>query len=455
MAIYSLNAEIVSRGKGDSAVGAAAYQSRSRMVDARTGEVHDYSRNAGELLFEGSYAPKHAPDRARDRASLWSHVEEFERRKDAQLARRFIIALPHELTTEQNRYVLQDWVRENFTRKGLIADAAIHAPGAEGDNRNFHAHVLVVMRKLDGQELAAKKERAATVTDRKDELEALRESWAKIGNRHLERHGFEPTLDCRSFEDRGSEQTATVHLGKAATALERDGIPTERGDLNREIVAENERRVIDLAAERAMREAQAGATEHVREWQFHDLRTAQPEKDARLADTLGTRSAAQEAAQRRGAAAGIETRGADAEPSRAAPQPASTVSREAEPAAAAEPEQVMRSAGGIGRQILDAITKPVANFIMALADIFSAPPPMTKQQVHDRAQAEGNVETQHAQAYEAAQQERDARFQELLDQIRRQDAERDLSFSQRYGTPPTREANPRERDDDYERERER
>ena len=80
---------------------------------------------------------------------------------------------------------------------------------------------------------------------------------------------------------------------------------------------------------------------------------------------------------------------------------------------------------------------------------------MTKQQVHDRAQAEGNVETQHAQAYEAAQQERDARFQELLDQIRRQDAERDLSFSQRYGTPPTREANPRERDDDYERERER
>jgi MobA/MobL family len=234
-----LNVEIVSRGKGDSAVAAAAYQSRSRLVDERTGEVHDYSRNAGELLFAGIYAPKDAPAWAHDRARLWNHVEAFERRKDAQLARRFIIALPHELTPEQNRYAVQDWVRDNFTRKGWIADVAIHAPGAGGDNRNFHAHVLVVMRKLDGQELAAKKERAATVADRKDELEALRESWEKTGNRHLERHGFEPTLDRRSFADRGIEQAATVHLGKAATALERDGMPTERGDLNREIVAEN------------------------------------------------------------------------------------------------------------------------------------------------------------------------------------------------------------------------
>ena len=313
MAIYHLTAKVVSRGKGDSSVAAAAYQSRSRMVDERTGEVHNYSRNAGDVLFEGIYAPKDAPAWSRDRASLWNHVEAFERRKDAQLARSFDIALPHELTVEQNRYAVQDWVRDNFTRKGWIADVAVHAPGAEGDDRNIHAHVLVVMRKLDGAELAAKKERAATVADRKSELEALRESWERIGNRHLERHGFEPTLDRRSFEDRGIEQLPTVHLGKDVSALERDGVTTDRGDLNREIVAENERRVIDLAAARTMRDAQTAA-----QGRTDDTR---PEPQQPM----------QEAAQRpEQPAAEIETRGAAAEPSIAAHQSASTVSREAE-----------------------------------------------------------------------------------------------------------------------------
>src|SRR4051812_18275431 len=112
------------------------------MIDERTGEVHDYSRNRDELLFEGIYVPnpKAVPEWARDRASLWNHVEKIEKRKDAQLARRFIIALPHELTPEQGRYAIQDFVRENFTRRGYIADVAIHAPGAEGDNRNPAYH---------------------------------------------------------------------------------------------------------------------------------------------------------------------------------------------------------------------------------------------------------------------------------------------------------------------------
>ncbi|MBV8400855.1 MAG: MobA/MobL family protein, partial [Acetobacteraceae bacterium] len=141
------------------------------MIDERTGELHNYSRNADDVLFAGLYAPKDAPEWARDRASLWNHMEAFEKRKDAQVARAFEIALPCELTPEQARYAVQDWVRENFTRKGLIADVAIHRPGAEGDERNIHAHVLVVMRKLDGAEFAAKKERAASFAERTEELE--------------------------------------------------------------------------------------------------------------------------------------------------------------------------------------------------------------------------------------------------------------------------------------------
>lgn len=258
MAIYHLSAKVFSRGGGDSAVHAAAYRARCALTDERTGLKHDYSRKAGELLFAGIYAPKDAPDWARDRAQLWNHVEAFEKRRDAQLAREFNIALPHELTLDQARYAVQDFVRDNFTRKGLIADVTIHAPDKEGDQRNIHAHIMVVMRKLDGSEFAAKKERSADNGERKAELESLRESWERIGNRHLERHGFEPTLDRRSLLAQGVERDPTVHLGKAATAIERKGQgPSELGGLNREITAENERRVIDLAAERAMRKEAA------------------------------------------------------------------------------------------------------------------------------------------------------------------------------------------------------
>ena len=234
MAIYHLSAKVFSRGKGHSAVAAAAYRARTDMKAERTGEVHDYTRKGEDVLFTGLYAPADAPLWAQERESLWNHVEAFEKRKDARLAREIVIALPGELTTEQNRYALQDWVRENFTRKGMIADVAIHRPGRQGDQRNIHAHIMVPLRRLDGDELAAKKERAPEISELKAELEGLRLSWEKIGNRHLERHGFAPTLDRRTLAEQGKEQAATLHLGKAATALERKGIATDLGDYNRE-----------------------------------------------------------------------------------------------------------------------------------------------------------------------------------------------------------------------------
>lgn len=412
MAIYSLNAEIVSRGKGDSSVGAAAYQSRSRMVDMRTGEVHDYSRNANELLFEGIYAPKDTPDWARDRESLWNHVEQFERRKDAQLARRFIIALPHELTPEQNRYAVQDFVRENFTRRGFIADVAIHAPGAEGDNRNYHAHVLVVMRKMDGQEFAAKKERL-NVTERKDELQAVRQSWERIGNRHLERHGFEPSLDHRSLEAQGIERVPSVHLGRQATALERDGIGTERGDLNREVAAENAQR--ELVAERV-------TPEHIHR-------------------------AAQEAVQQREQLAASETRGGQQRPSQAP---------EIAPAAATEPEpEITRNTERAAGRFFGGLARVAESVLGGIFGLFAgAEPKQTAQQVHDRAQAAGNVEVQHAQAHDAARQDGDLRLACTLDEIRR--AENDQQAAPEYFRPITRPINrERDRDEGYERERER
>ena len=169
------------------------------------------------MLFAGIYAPKDAPAWTQDRAQLWNHVEAFEKRRDAQLARVFDIALPHELTLEQNRRLLQDWVRDNFTRKGLIADAVIHAPDRQGDLRNTHAHVAVVLRKLDGTEFAAKKERTATNDERLAELEGWRASWEKLANRHLERAGLDVRIDRRTLKEQGIDAEPTKHLGPTAT----------------------------------------------------------------------------------------------------------------------------------------------------------------------------------------------------------------------------------------------
>jgi len=295
MAIYHLSAQVISRGYGHSAVHAAAYRARCEIADSRTGLVHDYGRKAGELLFEGIYAPKDAPEWARDRAQLWNHVEAFEKHRRAELAREFVIALPHELTLDQGRYALQDWVRENFTRKGLIADVTIHAPGREGDERNVHAHVMVVTRKLDGSEFIRTKERFDTYSEKaeakKAELETLRESWARTGNRHLERHGFEPSLDHRTLEAQGIEREPTIHMGKAATAIEREGTSSELGDVNREIKVENDRRVIDLAADprfrgEAMRDAREAARGRVDDIRPPAAAEPAPERAEPLAFTV-------------------------------------------------------------------------------------------------------------------------------------------------------------------------
>jgi hypothetical protein len=437
MAVYHLSAKIVSRGKGHSSVAAAAYQSRSMLIDERTGERHNYSRKSGELLFEGIYAPKDAPDWTHDRAKLWNHVEAFERRSDAQLAKSFDIALPHELTLEQNRFAIQDWVRDNFMRKGLIADVAIHAPGVEGDVRNIHAHVLVVMRKLDGTEFAVKKERAATVEDRKDELEALRASWERIGNRHLERHGFEPTLDRRSLLEQGAQREPSIHLGKDAMALERDGKPTDRGDINRAISAENERRVIDLAAERALRaerEAAKGRTDDIR-----------PDHTPQRDDMAPPASPAPELrdAPERETPAEPDTREPSITPERAA--------ADHEPEITASPDTGMRDPEQATSGMLGGLASAVEKVLSGFFSFFepAAPKPTPEQAKEQQRQA--SDEAERSAAFRAYVDEQERARDAIIEEARKQRHQREQDFSSRYGSPD-RDA---DRDDDHDRGRER
>jgi len=242
VAIFHLNAKIVSRAKGQSAVAKAAYNAHDLLTNENTAERHDY-RYKGEVLFSGIFTPKYAPDWVqevtKDRAALWSAVEKAETRKNSQLAREIEIALPYELTDKQREYLVKDFVRENFVRHGMIADVAIHKPAPKGDQRNHHAHILLTMRELGPDGFAAKMREF----DSKAQLTEWREKWEHLANRCLERFGHAVRIDHRTLEAQGINREPTSHVGPTATDFERDGVKTARGDINREIEERNRQRM--------------------------------------------------------------------------------------------------------------------------------------------------------------------------------------------------------------------
>lgn len=238
MAIAHFNVAIVGRSSGKSSVHAAAYASRSRLIDERTGMVHNYSNKAGDIVASWVWLPKDAPEALRDRAALWNQVESKETRINSQLARRIILALPHELTAKQQEMLLKDYVRENFTRKRLAADVSIHKPHEQGDHRNDHAHILIPTRFI-GKEGLGQKDRDSNRTEM---LREWRDNWESLVNRHLERHGHEARISMKTLDAQGIDRTPQIHLGQGASALQRKGIANERGDMLQEIANDNRQR---------------------------------------------------------------------------------------------------------------------------------------------------------------------------------------------------------------------
>lgn len=210
----------VSRGQGQSLVRTAAYNARARLTDDRTGRVWDY-RHYGAPLFEGIYAAR-APGWARDLGQLVNQIERGEKRADAQLAMNIDIALPHEQTLEQNRRLIQDFVREEFMRPGYAAHVAIHAPEPDGDPRNIHAHILVSLRRIGPEGFApTKAEQQERYRNRGAFVEHLREKWERLANRHLARNGIDARIDRRSLRERRIDRTPEKHRGPAVTAMQR------------------------------------------------------------------------------------------------------------------------------------------------------------------------------------------------------------------------------------------
>ena len=244
MAIFHLTAKVISRGKGQSAIAAAAYRSGERLRDEQADEQKFYQTRAERIVFTELMTPKDAPEWAKDRNALWNHAERAEKRKDAQLAREFEMSLPHELTEQQREWLVKDFAREAFTRKGYAVDIAIHAPDKESDERNHHAHLMVTMRTLGADGFAAEKDRDL---NSRAQLGAWREQWAHVANRHLERHGHEARIDHRSLKEQGIDREAGVHLGYAANEMAQRGAQSDRMDKLKGVIERNDIR-LDMAA---------------------------------------------------------------------------------------------------------------------------------------------------------------------------------------------------------------
>lgn len=146
MAIYHMQAKVVSRGKGRSAVAASAYMSCSSVTNEYDGVHHDYTRKKG-LVWEQVFLPGNAPIEWRERAALWNAVEDAEKSKDSRLAREFVVALPRELNHDQQIALLTEYIQQQFVADGMCADVGIHDPDPPGHNP--HAHILLTIRPLD------------------------------------------------------------------------------------------------------------------------------------------------------------------------------------------------------------------------------------------------------------------------------------------------------------------
>ena len=291
IAIYHCSIKIISRGKGKSAVAAAAYRSGEKITNEWDGETHDYTRKGGVVHSE-IMLPPHAPPSFSDRSTLWNSVEEIEKSKDAQLAREVEIALPVELSREEQTRLVRDYCSSQFVSKGMCADFNIQDTGSG----NPHAHIMLTMRPLDEKgiwtakskkeyDLDGNGERIRLPSGRykshkvdlvdwnsRENAEVWRAAWADMTNAYLERAGHPERIDHRSFERQGIDQIPTVHVGVSASQMEKKGIATERGELNREIKKAN----------RIMQELRAQIG-RLKEWlgelfKARDTLTAEPEQ---------------------------------------------------------------------------------------------------------------------------------------------------------------------------------
>lgn len=274
MAIYHCTCKIISRGQGRSAVGAAAYRSGEKLYNEYDGIEHDYTKKGG-VVYSEIMLCENTPKEYQDRQTLWNAVEQIEKSSKAQLAREYEVALPAELSREEQIKLVRDFAKENFVDNGMCVDFSIH----DKEDGNPHAHIMLTTRPIEqdnswgvkqkkeyildknGQKQYDKKKQTykcktvkTTNWDSKEFLQRSRESWAEKVNQELEKKSLPQRIDHRSLKEQGVDRVPTIHEG-GARKLEKRGIKTDRGKINREIkTANGQMQTIDILTKQTQKE---------------------------------------------------------------------------------------------------------------------------------------------------------------------------------------------------------
>jgi Ti-type conjugative transfer relaxase TraA len=239
MAIYHLSVKVISRATGRSSVAAAAYRSASRLHDDRLDRDHDFSNKPG-VVHSKVLLPDGAPEEWHDRERLWNDVENFEKRKDAQLSREVEFAIPREMSEAQGVELARDFAQREFVDLGMIADLNVHWDiGADGQPKP-HGHVMLTMRDVNANGFGQK----VREWNRTALVERWRERWAEHVNSRLAELDIDARVDHRSLEAQGIELEPQHKIGPAgARRLER-GEDAERAEGHARIARENGARII-------------------------------------------------------------------------------------------------------------------------------------------------------------------------------------------------------------------
>lgn len=290
MAIYHCSIKIINRSGGRSAIASAAYRSGEKLYNEETGLTHDFTKKGGVIMNE-IILPVNAPKAYLDRETLWNEVQNIEKRSDAQFAREVEVALPKEMSREEQIECVREYINENFISKGMIADWALHDKG----DGNPHAHIMLTVREVDAERHWMSKQKSVFANARDEEGRAIydpdlpsyspkdkeatakyripkidddgnqkvrvrkgkgtellwekvsipsndwndrknaeiwRQSWAEHCNKYLDK---ENQIDHRSYERQGKDIMPSIHEGVTARKMEAEGKLAERCQTNRDI----------------------------------------------------------------------------------------------------------------------------------------------------------------------------------------------------------------------------
>ena len=279
----STRAQICGRGEGchggHSAVEQSSYISREKMYCEYDGQTY-YPKYSEDLVHCEVMLPSDAPGNFINPAVLWNSVEMTEKGDKAQLARTFRVELPNEWSYDLAKEIMRDYIQRNFVDEGMCVQFAIHdSENKSTGQHNLHCHMMMTLRSFDEDGKWMPKQKKVYLTDENGERIPLMDKatgkqkvdshnrkqwkcktvstndWSSREKVKLWRTDFANTVNAinsrigktenfwehRSFKEQGLDIEPQVHLGEKASALERAGIPSIRGNINREIIERNKR----------------------------------------------------------------------------------------------------------------------------------------------------------------------------------------------------------------------